>query len=121
MGNSFGMRSSFAEPPFQDVLDAMDFHRDIRGRQSGDFANRSGVDPLEIGNDDLPVEWFQALDQGLETLQRLSLAGGEFTVITASHRLDALDAYQPVPDPTLPDHVAGSDVMSDTVNPGSQR
>src|SRR5580692_6765872 len=121
MGNSFGMRSSFAEPPFQNVLDAMNFHRDIRGRQSGDFANRSGVHPLEIGNDDLPVKWFQALDQRLETLKRLRLAGGEFTVITARHRLDALNAHQAVPDPALPNHVAGGYVMSDAVHPGSQR
>src|ERR1700683_4645579 len=119
MGNSVSMRSSFAEPPCQNVLDAMDFHRDICGRQSGDFANRSGVHPLEIGNDDLPVEWFQALDQRLETLQRLRLCVGECAVIAARHGLNALDAHQPVPDPALPDHVPGGYVMSDTVNPGS--
>ncbi|MBC7928289.1 MAG: hypothetical protein H7039_21830 [Bryobacteraceae bacterium] len=56
------MKSSFAEPASQNVFDSVNFHRDVARRQPGKIADRACVHSFEIGNDDLPVEWFQALD-----------------------------------------------------------
>jgi len=112
---------SFPKPAPQNIFDPVDFHRDIRRRKSGDFADRAGVHLFEIANDDLPVDRLQPLDQRRKAFERLRLAGGEFDVVAARHGFDVLNVHQPVPEAALANHVAGGYVMSHAVDPGSQR
>ena len=115
------MNSSFAEPASQDDLDAVNLHRDVRRRQSGEFADRGRGHSFEVRYDDLPIEGFKALHKRRQAIERFHLSGDLFAVFTDGQRLNRLNADEPLPDPTLPYYMCCGNVVSDTVRPRSQR
>jgi hypothetical protein len=54
---------SFLKLARQDRLDAMDLGRHVSGGQSGNLCDRGGIKSLEIGENHVPVERLQALDE----------------------------------------------------------
>src|SRR5579872_976631 len=60
---SFAMIVSFVKPARQDVLDPVHPHGNRRGREASDFSDSGGVHVFEIGNDHLPIERLELLNQ----------------------------------------------------------
>src|SRR5438067_1536248 len=61
MFDSSGMRFLSKEPAGKDVLDAMNLHSDIAGRESGNFGDLGGLHIFEVAKHDLAVQRLQSL------------------------------------------------------------
>src|SRR5450631_416056 len=62
LGRLFMVRSSLLELASQHDLDAVNLGGHVAGREAGNLSNRSGVEALEVGEDYVPVQRFQALN-----------------------------------------------------------
>src|SRR5580692_8971690 len=65
-GESFCIVPSLVPPLVEslreDVLDSMDSHGHVRGRQARDLCSRCRIHLFEIRNDDLAIKWFEPLN-----------------------------------------------------------
>jgi len=67
------MVSSVVKTVSKNRLDAMNLCGDIAGRDTGYFANRCGVNALEIEKNNLPVKWIESLNQIVKAVEDLGL------------------------------------------------
>lgn len=114
------MTISLVKAPRQDVLDAVNLHRHVSGRESRDFRDGGGVHLFEIENNHLAVEGLQLLDQPGKALEIFAVAGVGLVVCLGGERFEFFERDEPGKRPALVQDVRGGYVMGDAIDPGAQ-
>ncbi len=108
------------EPLRKQVLDSMNPHGNICGRQTRDLANGCRIHVFEVRNDDLAIERLEPLNQGREPVQIQSPVTLARTFGFVRQRFEFFQAYESRKGPAFTNYVGNADVVSDAVDPGPQ-
>jgi hypothetical protein len=116
------MASSLVKLPGQNVLDPVNLGCHVAWREGGNLGDRGGVEPFEIGNDDLAVEGLQLTDEFEKPLQSSTSVRVRLAVLRIGCRFGLLERDQRRQEvSTPPADVRGGGIVRDPINPRSQR
>ena len=85
----------------QHVLDAMNFRGYISSRQPRDFPDGSGIQPLKVGENHVPIQRLKSLNECEQALQGVAAIDGVLAICRIWKILQLLQTDQFVPPGSL--------------------
>src|SRR5450432_2401922 len=105
----------------KNVLDAVNFHCDTRGRKPRDVRDGGHVHLLQIRNHDLPVQRFELPDEPRKLLERALPIDVRLAIPGRSRPFDLFQTHKARVLAALPVDVRNSGIVSDPERPRLQR
>jgi len=99
----------------------VNFHRNIRGGNSCDLTDRCGIHSFEIGEDHLPVNRLQPLDQPEEAFHCRTAVHAKLPLVADGCTFHVFQADESGVRPLLTDDVRSSNIVCHLIDPCPQR
>ena len=113
--------SSLVKALPENLFNAMYFRSHVARGQSGDVANRCGLDALEVEEDDLTIERREGLHQRKNPLHRPLLIGFDLDAVVCRHRRELVETDERWCVRAPPDDLRRRGVVRHAVDPGAKR
>jgi hypothetical protein len=110
------------ETASENAFDPVNFGRHVAGRKSGNLSNRSRVQAFEVGENDLPVERFQLLNQIQQLVKSPVAICDLLAAVWVAEILQFIESDEGLRSRTpMLNDMRGGGIVRHAVNPGTKR
>ena len=122
LGDSLPILSSRMKTASENAFDPVNLGRYVAGRKSCDLSNRSRVQAFEVGENDLPVERFQLLNQIQQLVKSPVAICDLLAAVCVGEILQFLESDEGLRSRTpLLNDMRGGGIVRHAVDPGTKR